>query len=211
MELSVLYDCIPSINCFPLDLVQLYTLLIVSFGWVKIPKLYWQTCKLYFLQCTSAEFAEKEPLEGILRGDLSINIELFSWHSCNLWWMTDTSSELVLWILWGSHSLNKKMALLFLKKGGWGHVWFIFDLAQQKACSKTYLLVHQAAGWNECGPSSRSAHHLFTCASSLCWNRFPHALWPAGSRHLQHCQHSLWGFCSELLDLICKYDKTQSP
>lgn len=39
---KLLHGCISTINCFPLDLVQLYTLSIPSFGWVKIPQ---QRCR----------------------------------------------------------------------------------------------------------------------------------------------------------------------
>lgn len=160
------------INCFPLDPVHLIDSLI----WLSenplalLANIQAVSSLMHF--CRVCQKKKKEPLQGIPSGELSINIKTFALHSCTLRWLTDTSSELVLQLLWGSHSLNKIDGPL--KKV---YVWFIFDRAQQKACSKIYLLVHRGADWNECGPSYSAAIQLVTCASGLCCIWFPHALW----------------------------------
>lgn len=98
-------------------------------------------------------------------------------------------------------------ALFFLPKNEERR--FIFDPAQQKACSKIYLPVHHAAGWNECGP--RHTHQLVICAPvpAVCAELdSPLALRPAGSRHLQPFASVLSGDLAQRrpLDLICMYD-----
>lgn len=114
---------------------------------------------------------------------------VFDWHI--IWASTPTAV--------GSRGLNKMdgppleglCVICFL-------IWLSKKPARRYICLSIRALT-------EISPVRHTAY-LFTCASSLCCIRFPHA--PAASRPERLCQCSLWGLCSAHLYLICKCDKT---
>lgn len=92
-----LHGCISSINCFPVDLVQLYTASIPSFGWVKIPQ---QRCRPAeeLSHFSSAWFTQKNKSKrrilcwGCLQVIYLSNIRSFHLHSHTHCCLSDTPS-----------------------------------------------------------------------------------------------------------------------
>lgn len=72
---SDLNDCIPIIiNCFPLDCIPLYTLLILSFGWVIIPLALLEWTSLFSSLMHACTVFQKQNLPEEFLQEFSINI-----------------------------------------------------------------------------------------------------------------------------------------
>lgn len=188
------HGCISTINCFPLDLVQLYILSIPSFGWSETPRALLAKHRSYLTSNSLLHGSPENPLQGMPSGALSINIKdlWFAFlHPLVLDW------HLILASLMGIHSLNKKkmprrgrpVCMCVCAR-------LIFDWAQQKTHSETFLLVRQGADGDKpglCGVTQPGDLSFCSPVPAVCAALVsPHALWPAGSRHYQllHSVHS---------------------